>query len=123
MVKALWIDNSDGNGPIRNPELTDEEYAAGLEEIRLNNIRTLWQAAHDYEFEQISGSAIGLLTLGILQGKPKCSAVRAWINSIWTLYYTRKPTVTHVLDASLNDFSICGTIPHNVPELMTELAS
>lgn len=122
MVKALFIDLADGNGPIRNPEITDEEYASGLEEMKNNNIRTLWQAAHDYEFEQISGSAIGLLVLGVLQAKPKCTAVRNWINSIWALYYSRKPTVTHVFDPQLQDFSSCGPIPYTVPELMVELA-
>lgn len=79
-------------------------------------IAALWQAAHDYEFAQISGSAIGLLAMGVMMQKPKCVAVQNWIKSIWTLYYTRKATG----DTS-TDFSACGTCPHSVPELMAEL--
>ena len=79
-------------------------------------IEKLWKAAHDYEFEQISGSAIGLVTMGVMQGKPKCLLVAEWQKSIWDLYYTRKA----LLDENL-DFSSCGPIPHKVPELMEEL--
>lgn len=82
----------------------------------------LWQAAHDYEYVQISGSAIGLITLGLIQGKPKCAAVQAWIRSIWTLYYMRKAAVTTAppLDVVF-DFTSVGPCPYSVPELMAEL--
>ena len=96
--------------PLNNPlpavyTPTDEE-----------RVQTIWQGAHDYEFAQISGSAIGLLALGVLQQKPKCCAVQAWIKSIWTEYYTRKATGS--FDA---DYSFIGPIPYSVPELMEEL--
>ena len=87
------------------------------------NIAALWQAAHDYEYEQISGSAIGLLTLGVLTGKPKATAVEMWIHSIWALYYKRKAAATGdapVAPAML-DFSCSGPIPYTVPELMAEM--
>ena len=86
---------------------------AAVEEGR---IAALWQAAHEYEFAQISGSAIGLLAMGVMMQKPKCIAVQNWIKAIWTLYYTRKATG----DTS-TDFSSCGECPHSVPELMEEL--
>jgi len=79
-------------------------------------IAALWQAAHDYEVAQVSGSAIGLLAMGVMAGKPKCIAVQAWIKSIWALYYTRKAT-----GSTDSDYSGCGQIPHSVPELMDEL--
>lgn len=79
-------------------------------------IAALWQAAHDYEFAQISGSAIGLLAMGVMTGKPKCIAVQNWIKSIWTTYYTRKAGTS-----ADTDFSVAGECPHTVPELMTEL--
>ena len=85
------------------------------------NIRALWQSAHDYEYEQISGSAIGLLAIGIIQAKPKCLAVEAWIQSIWTLYYQRKAVMTNVLPAGSLDFSSCGLMPYTVPEIMIEM--
>lgn len=80
-------------------------------------VAALWQAAHDYEYAQISGSAIGLLTLGVLQGKPKCIAVQNWIQGLWALYYERKAgTSTNC------NFSAAGPCPHSIPDLMTELS-
>jgi hypothetical protein len=85
------------------------------------NIEKLWQAAHDYEYAQISGSAIGLLAVGVLQSKPKCVAVELWIKAVWTLYYSRKPQITEIFESSLCDFSSCGPIPFSIPELMAEI--
>lgn len=79
-------------------------------------IARLWQAAHDYEYAQVSGSAIGLLAIGVMQSLPKCVAVQNWIKSIWTLYYARKAALT-----ADYDFSIVSPCPHTVPELMVEL--
>lgn len=94
-------------------EPTPEEIAANAE---VSRIARLWYAAHDYEYQQVSGSAIGLLAMGVMQGKPKCVAVQNWIKSIWVEYYTRKANGT-----SDYDFSIIGNCPHSVPELMVEL--
>lgn len=95
-----------------------------------SNIEALWQAAHDYEYAQISGSAIGMLALGVAANKPKALAVQAWLKSIWGnaltpgegLYYDRKALVTGdaPIDPALLDFSSCGPIPHTVSELMVE---
>lgn len=79
-------------------------------------VASLWQAAHDYEFAEISGSAVSLLVMGVMQGKPKCTAVQNWIKDIWELYYTRKAGT-----ATDCDYSSCGPCPYTVPELMTEL--
>jgi hypothetical protein len=79
-------------------------------------IAALWQAAHDYEYAQVSGSAIGLLAIGVLQGLPKCLAVQLWIKGIWTIYYERKAGTS-----TDTDFSTAGSCPHTVPELMIEL--
>lgn len=84
--------------------------------IESNRIADLWQGAHDYEFVAISGSAVGLVTIGVLQAKPKCLAVQNWIKSIWVEYYTRKAGTS-----TDNDYSVCGPCPHSVPELMAEL--
>lgn len=107
-----WVVNTDRSfsPPLESTVPVEETY------------QKLWQAAHDYEYLQISGSAVGLLTLGVLQGKPKCTAVQNWIKDIWTLYYTRKATVTPTPpDATFFDFSSVGECPHSVPELMIEL--
>lgn len=79
-------------------------------------IAQLWQAAHDVEYSAISGSAIGLLAIGVMQGKTKCLAVQAWIKSIWAEYYIRKAG-----DSTDYDFSFVGECPHSMPELMEEL--
>ena len=117
MVKPLWIDN--GSGPVRNPAITDDEFAAGLLELKAANLQLLWQSATDYQERYISGAAIGLLTIGVIQGKPKSAAVMAWINSVWALYYRRKPLVT--ADHVDCDFSSAGPMPYTVPELQEEV--
>lgn len=81
-------------------------------------ITELWQAAHDYEYAQISGSAIGLITMGVMQAKPKCLAVRAWIDAIWAEYYSRKSNGSDNFD-----FSSVGPCPYTVPELSAELSA
>lgn len=105
-------------------ELTGEDLAAGLERQAADSqvkeaarVAALWQSAHDYEYKEISGSAVGLLAMGVLQGKPKCAAVQSWIQSIWDEYYTRRAGTS--IDT---DYSVCGTIPHTIPELMAELS-
>jgi len=118
-VLVLWVDH--GEGPVQNPDLTQDEFNAGLATLAAQNVQALWQAATDYEVSQISGSAIGMLAIGVLKGLPKSLAVEAWIQSIWSLYYTRKSQVTYQWDATLLDFSSCGQMPNTVPELMAEL--
>lgn len=94
--------------------------AARQEKLYVENetkrVALLWQAAHNYEYTQISGSAVGLITIGLLKQKPKCTAVQEWITSIWNLYYERKEN-----GSSDVDFSCCGAIPYTVPELMAEV--
>lgn len=97
-----------------------EAYDAALvllqSDLERQRIASLWQAAHDLEFASISGSAIGLITMGVLTGKPKAIAVQAWIKGIWELYYQRKD-----VNSTDCDYSSVGPCPHSVPELMTEL--
>lgn len=96
--------------------LAQEEETSRLATIEAARIASLWQAAHDYEYAQVSGSAIGLLAIGVLQSLPKCLAVQNWIKGIWTEYYTRKAGTSED-----TNFSIAGECPHSVPELMIEL--
>lgn len=119
MVKALWVD--DGNGPVRNPALTDEEFNAALEQLKQSNLQALWQAADSYQTQFISSVAIGLLTIGVIQAKPKSMAVMAWTQALWAEYYTRKAQVTWDSPESLFDFSSCGPMPYTVPELQVEV--
>jgi len=121
VINPLWIDNGDGEGPVRNPELTDAEFEAELMDAQASNVAALWQSAYDYEFAQISGTAVGLLAAGVQKGGPVALAIQAWCFSIWNLYYQRKPQVTHEWNAALLDFSSCGEIPHSIPDLMAEV--
>ncbi len=84
------------------------------------NINKLWQAADAYVTNFISGLAIGVLTIGVIQNKPKALAVRAWSAEVWGEYYIRKAaiTATSTLDT---DFSTFGPIPYSVRELQSEL--
>lgn len=85
-----------------------------------SKLDALWSAADAYQSSYISSVAVGLLTIGVMQQLPKALAVMAWSSSIWDAYYTRKATVT--LDSvDDHDFTVCGPMPHTVPELRTEL--
>ena len=83
-------------------------------------VDALWAAADAYTSSYISGVAIGLLTIGVLQGKPMALAVSAWSSQVWDSYYTRKALVTASSVDNL-DFSSHGPMPHSVPELRVEL--
>lgn len=115
---SQYHDYGDGKGPIWVG--TSEEEQAYLEYRVGENIEMLWQAAHDYEYTSINGAALSMVLLGVIQNKPKCLAVQNWIQSIWNLYYSRKATITKGVTPEC-DFSVCGTIPHSIPELMEEL--
>ncbi len=110
-------EEADPAPPVPTQAELDALYAVNY----ANNISALWQAAHDYEYAQISGVAVGLLVLGVLQSKPKAYAVQMWSKAIWVLYYARKPTITDVYNPAMQDFSSVGPIPYSIPELMAEL--
>lgn len=120
MVTPIWID--DGSGPVINPILTEEEINAALNRLKQDNIAALWRAATDYQESFISGAAIGLLTMGVMQQKPKAMAVMGWIDSIWNnQYYPRKEFITYMRNEALYDFSVCGAMPYSVPEISAEV--
>jgi hypothetical protein len=85
-----------------------------------DKIEALWAAADRYTSGYISGVAIGILTIGVMQQKPKAMAVSAWSSSIWTEYYARKALVT-ATGTDDHDFSGFGPIPYSVPELQAEV--
>jgi hypothetical protein len=97
-------------------DLPPENVAANQATFESSRVANLWQSAHDVEFNNISGSAVGLITMGVLQGKPKCLEVQNWIKTLWTEYYARKFSTS-----TDYDFSAFANCPHSVPELMAEL--
>lgn len=90
------------------------------DEIIKEKIENLWQAADKYTSSFISGVAIGILTIGVLQQKPKALAVSDWSSRVWAEYYIRKSQVTKNSEDN-HDFSSFGPIPYSVPELQAEL--
>lgn len=94
--------------------------APGPEVIAEAKRAALWQAADSYTTSYISGVAIGILTIGVMLGKPKCSAVAAWSGGVWADYYGRKERVTADSVDDL-DFSNHGPMPYSVPELQAEV--
>jgi hypothetical protein len=114
---SKYVDNGDGVGPVWTGTPDEEQlFRVGLLD---GNLLTLWQSATDYQERYISGAAIGLLTIGVIRQLPKSSDVMAWINSVWALYYQRKPLVT--ADHVDCDFSNAGPMPYTVPELQEEV--
>ena len=110
LVNALPQEQIDLNQAAK--AIADAKLVAG-------KIDALWAAADRYVTGYISGVAIGILTIGVLQQKPKALAVTAWSNTIWTEYYARKGLVT-VDSVDNHDFTMFGPMPHSVPELQVE---
>ena len=100
-------------------ELLDGVLTLPVEPVS-EKIEALWQAADRYVTGYISGVAIGILTIGVVQEKPKALAVTAWSSSIWAEYYVRKDMITAGSEVS-HDFSSFGPIPYSVPELQEEI--
>ena len=100
----------------------EEQERQRIEEVA-TNIERVWQAAHYYEYAQISGTAVGLLTAGVLQALPKSLAVQAWCGSIWDIYFANKDIIESGGDfsESMLDYSSVGDIPHTIPELREEI--
>lgn len=95
---------------------TVEDITRQIEE----NKNSLWLAATAYQEKYISGAALSLLTLGVLQSKPKAIAIMDWIQTIWNdHYYVQKALVTENYYGY--DFSVCGSMPYTVPELSAEV--
>ena len=117
IIIPAWIEEIEAEYTIEIVDITDEMNAKDLQ----RKYDYLWKAANDFQSGQISGAAIGLLTIGVLAQKPKCTAVQAWIKSVWVEYYNRKAGVSLQNNVNL-DFSICGNIPYTVPELMEEVS-
>ena len=104
-------------------QLSEEQFATKEEHINKSleeKIFALWSAADKYTSNYVSGVAIGILTIGVLQQLPKAMAVNNWSRNIWTEYYIRKSQVT-VSSVDNHDFSSFGPMPHTVPELQEEL--
>ena len=129
-VRVLYSDVSGlyGDDPAKRVELWEDvngtaseaEIAPYLFKIREKQVVGIWNAATAWQEQYISGVAIGLLTLGVAQGKPKSLAIMQWTGALWAEYYRRKDVVMSG-GAADSDFSIFGAMPYSVPELRGEL--
>jgi hypothetical protein len=127
---CLWlVQNHNIARPQDAPDLPEIMAEKGIEsfsppllpgedpaEIEKQRVAQLWQGAHNYEYAEISGSAVGMLAMGVMLGKPKCVAVQNWIKSIWTQYYIRKAGTS-----TDYNYDFAGPCPFSCPELMEEL--
>jgi hypothetical protein len=93
---------------------------AETQAVKDRKIDALWNAANAYVTGYISGVAIGILTIGLIQQKPKAQAVSQWSQNIWTEYYKRKAAIT-ASSAPEHDFTSFGPIPFTVPQLQAEV--
>lgn len=113
---AVEIEPVDGIQQWRIEPATSEKIAKVVEQ----KIEYLWKAADSYVSGYISGVAIGILTLGVINQKPKAIAVSSWSSQIWAEYYIRKALVTGD-SVDNHDFSMFGPMPYSVPELQEEV--
>ena len=84
------------NPPRHHPDLA----ARLLVAVVAAKIERLWAADDGYTSGHISGVAIGRLTIGVLQAKPKALVTVASVDDL--------------------DFISHGPMPHSVPELRAE---
>ncbi len=83
--------------------------------------KRLWDAASAWEKKNISGVALSLLTLGVIQQKPRALAIAAWSDRLWNeTYYPRKALISLETEPDC-DFSGVGDMPYTVPELSAEV--
>lgn len=87
--------------------------------VKDQKIDALWRATDAYITQYISGVAIGILTLGMAQMKPKAIQVSKWTQMIWGNYYQRKAAVT-ATSVDDHDYSAFGPIPFSIEELKEE---
>lgn len=108
------------NGLLHRQWRVDPRSPEEIARVVEAKVEALWQAADRYTSGYISGVAVGILTIGVMQQKPKALAVSAWSSAVWAEYYARKAFVT-ATSADDHDFSSFGNIPHTVPELQAEV--
>ena len=103
-------------------QIEANQAAKAVADAKLINdkIEALWSATDRYTSGYISGVAIGILTIGVMQQKPKALAVTGWSSTIWAEYYARKALVT-ATSTDDHDFTGFGAIPFSVPELQAEI--
>lgn len=111
-----WIIDGKWVQQWRSVALSEEE----IKEAQAKRIDALWRAADAYVSNNISGTAIGILTIGVLSRLPKALAVTKWVSDVWDEYYRRKALVASVAVDDL-DFSSFGQMPFSFPELREEL--
>ncbi len=104
------------------------ESAESFTLVKNDAISNLWQAAKDWERQYIDGPAHSVVALGYSQSLPKAVAVKDWLDSLWTEYYTRKAVIqaaTNVADIQnvSRDFSSFGELPHPFIEVKLEFDS
>lgn len=100
--------------------INEDNKAAEVTKRLADKYQSLWAAADTYVTKYISGVAIGILTIGVIQQKPKALAVTQWASSVWAEYYLRKALIA-VDSLDDLDFSTLGAMPYSVPELQDEL--
>ena len=103
-------------------QIEANQAAKAVADAKLINdkIEALWAATDRYTSGYISGVAIGILTIGVMQQKPKALAVTEWSSTIWAEYYARKELITATSTVD-HDFTAFGAIPFSVPELQKEV--
>lgn len=112
LPKEGWIWNQDDPPTFSTPPITTT--------IKDNRDR-LWNAAKEFEGEEVSTYMATLVGIGVQSSKPKALAVLAWQKSLWQLYWSRRQAMTNDEPDSMFRFrNAIGNCPHNVNELMAE---
>lgn len=116
---TLYIDN--GSGPIRNPQLTDAEFNAGIAAQRVLNQNAIKAAAYLYIDSFFNSTEMAIWSAGAAKGLPKSLANVAWLKAIRSLAASRIAATTAVYDPLLIDFSSVGSPAWSSDQIVTEV--
>lgn len=118
-----YIIQSDKVIRTRNYIIKDSVTIEKEKQDNLNNaMKNLHESYDNYLSIRLNSSGSALVTIGILQGKPKCLLVKDWVKALYIDYYTRNLTLQANPASTPNlDFSNNGELPVTIPELMAEV--
>jgi hypothetical protein len=88
-----------------------------LERFEAQKTAELWAAANEYQQSRMDANAMAALRS---KTTPKALAVIAWVESIWTEYYTRKTVIAGGDFTGTASFRTLGEPPYDFYEAYSE---
>jgi hypothetical protein len=118
-VVDLYIDN--GQGPVRNPSLSDAEFNAGLAQVKADNQAAIKAAAYAYIDKFFNSTEMAVWSAGAAKSLPHSLANVAWLKSVRSLAASRIAAATPTYNPADMDFSSLGAPLWTADQIVTEV--